>query len=307
MITRVFASPLDAQPSKRYREGFSLVTRDHDERRLTANPWTAGADIGLILGDSHVDAQQVDDDQTMGSVIERAARASGARLNVCQYGWGAEGLAAYLGYGAELKARWQPAWTAIVVNQGDFGRNALGGVAWRMNIDAAGDVQLTDRRQPAATSGPRYWLRPVFRRSALLTVAQVRIKEIWQAARAGGDAAADAAEPGELDVVVPKPALRDLKRLFGERLLLVYLPIVGVTTPPAAEPKEERFLAVCADEGLHCISLRAEMNRLRDDHRLARGFANTLPGDGHLNVLGHRVAGDAIWRQVTAAGWTARH
>ncbi len=304
VIARSFTSPLDAQPSKYYKEGISVFTRDADQRRHTGSDWLQGAASGLILGDSHVDAQQVNDDETMGSVIERAARASGVPLNIVQYGWGAEGLAAYLGFGPELRDKWRPTWTAIVVNEGDFNDNALGGVAWTMSIDPAGQIELDDNREPPPTSGPRYWLRGIFQRSALLTAAYPRLKEIRPTWGSGNHGEPDLATPSEQTVQVPRPALRQLKVVFGERLLLLYLPIVGLTPLAHDEAKEAQLMAACAEEGLRCISVRPEMVRLRDAHDIARGFENTLPGTGHLNALGHRVAGEAIWNHVKAAGWS---
>ena len=41
----------------------------------------------MIIGDSHVVAYSVRDEETMGSVVERLSRTAGRRLNVRQYGW----------------------------------------------------------------------------------------------------------------------------------------------------------------------------------------------------------------------------
>src|ERR1700722_14613160 len=75
-----------------YFEGTSVAHFEPDGlgtygNRLTGNSPLAGAPEGLIVGDSHVVAQAVRDEETMGAVIERLSRADGRPLNVHQYGW----------------------------------------------------------------------------------------------------------------------------------------------------------------------------------------------------------------------------
>src|SRR5580658_1990994 len=84
-----------------YYEGISVAHFEPDGwgtygNRLTGNPPLAGAPEGLILGDSHVVAQAVRDQETMGAVVERLSREGGHPLNVRQYGWTSANAATYL-------------------------------------------------------------------------------------------------------------------------------------------------------------------------------------------------------------------
>jgi hypothetical protein len=72
---------------RQYYEGIAVAHYAADEERLTGNPEIAGAPNILILGDSHVEAMQVSDAETMGSVLERRLRNAGEPRNVHQYGW----------------------------------------------------------------------------------------------------------------------------------------------------------------------------------------------------------------------------
>ncbi len=54
--------------------------------------------------------------------------------------------------------------------------------------------------------------------------------------------------------------------------------------------EEERSLArACAEENVPFVSSRDKFVAMRARFVHPRGFHNTLPGEGHLNELGHRV------------------
>jgi hypothetical protein len=59
---------------KQYDEGVSSASFAWDNARLTDNPVIPGAAYGLIVGDSYVQALQLNDGQTVGSILERRLR-----------------------------------------------------------------------------------------------------------------------------------------------------------------------------------------------------------------------------------------
>src|ERR1700720_1886204 len=84
--------PFPVRTIRNYYEGLAVAHFESDGlgqigNRLTGNRPLSGASEGLIVGDSHVVAYSVRDQDTMGAVIERLSRASGQPLNVRQYGW----------------------------------------------------------------------------------------------------------------------------------------------------------------------------------------------------------------------------
>ncbi len=68
-----------------------------------------------------------------------------------------------------------------------------------------------------------------------------------------------------------------------------------VVTTARREKHEEEFRKACRRAGLDFRSLRKPFNRAYlEEGVLPRGFANSLPGQGHLNAVGHRILAEAI-------------
>jgi len=294
-----------------YAEGFSVAHFSPDGlgtygNRLTGNPPLLGAPEGLIVGDSHVVAQAVRDEETMGAVVERFSRAAGRPLNVRQYGWTSANAPTYLGSAEELLAARNPAWVAVVINP-YFSVHALTSTRnWRMVMNPDGSYQLVDIRPPSAVSRPRR-IRQQIGRSTLALALFHRVETIWKTSaeierldeslRLEQEDASLAAATAR----VPRAALLGLKKAYGARLIIVYTPGFFGTDYTADEPLEQEILMLCAEQGIACFSTRAAMAHERYDHfRLSRGFHNTAPGAGHFNDTGHRLIGEEIWRFLAA-------
>src|SRR5438876_5947135 len=72
--------------SRQLEEGIAEAHFSSAGARLTGNPVVAGGPVIVILGDSHVMAREISDDQTMGAWVERLARGDYYVINVRQYG-----------------------------------------------------------------------------------------------------------------------------------------------------------------------------------------------------------------------------
>src|SRR5688572_17577841 len=70
-----------------YFEGIATSHFSASGARLTGNPPLAGASVGVVLGDSYVEARQLPDRATIGSHVEQLARGAGQPLNIRQYGF----------------------------------------------------------------------------------------------------------------------------------------------------------------------------------------------------------------------------
>jgi hypothetical protein len=74
---------------------------------------------------------------------------------------------------------------------------------------------------------------------------------------------------------------------------------VGIDGLAPESPAENAVLAACASLVLRCASTRAPMIQDRlDSVRLSRGFTNSVPGEGHLNTVGHTLAAETILRNL---------
>ena len=95
---------------------------------------------------------------------------------------------------------------------------------------------------------------------------------------------------------------------YGVEGILVYTPTVqpdaaghGVTDVRPGE--REAFARLCAQYGLVFLDLTEEnIAALEEDGRLPFGFANTAPGEGHINSLGHRIFADGVYAYLTGEG-----
>jgi hypothetical protein len=293
-----------------YFEGISVAHFDSEGlgqpgNRLTGNVQLSGAREGLIVGDSHVVANAVRDEETMGAVVEGLSRNAGHPLNVHQYGWPGANAATLLAAAESLCGR-HPAWVAVVLNSYTIGVNALVTLNdWRMEVATDGSFRLIDR--PAPPHGP--WgnaMRQVARHSTLVLALWRRLGLIENRLAQQDFSAKTAVEPRDYRLagesgLVPHATVLGLKRVFGERLIIVYAPpLLGPGHYPL-EPAEMELQRRCEEEGVAFLSVRGALDRDRSDHaRLCRGFHNTAPGVGHFNAIGHRIIGGEIWRYLCA-------
>ena len=98
--------------------------------RLTGNPQIAGAPTVLIVGDSHVEAFQVPDEETMGSALERRLRSEGKQWNALQYGWSGADGPDYVYSAPLLLEKFPTQHIFLIMNDGDF--RSLAGEEARM-------------------------------------------------------------------------------------------------------------------------------------------------------------------------------
>ena len=295
---------------RNYFEGLADAHFEADEfgtfgNRLTGNP-PAGTSEGIILGDSHVIAQAVRDEETMGAIIERLSRQSGHPLNVRQYGWTSANSPTFLAVAEPLLKKHNPAWVVVVLNSFNIGVNALTTTEnWRMELGPGDSARLIDMR--ATPKAARERLRREIGRSALLLAIWRRLGLLN---RRTADASADASEHhpelAQAAARVPRATVAGLKRAYGWRLIIVYVPYFPGTHYDLADPQDQEVLALCAEYGLPCLSMREALARDRYSRdRLSRGFQNTAPGEGHLNAIGHQIIAEEIWRYLSRSPFTS--
>lgn len=294
-----------------YIEGFSVAHFEADGlgtfgNRLTGNPPLASAPEGLILGDSHVIAQAVRDEQTIGAVVERLSRSAGRPLNVRQYGWSSANAPTFLGAAPSLLRARRPAWVAVVFNPYNLGANALTTTQnWRIEIAPDDSFRLIDMRSPPVASR----LQTIRRRIGRSALA-LGLWRRWGETRNRGSEEERAIQgaPAQSDpnlaaqaARLPRIILTALKKAYGSRLIIVYTPEFFGTHYDSTDQVEREVLRLCSENGIACLSMRDALARERYQHsRLSRGFHNTAPGEGHFNATGCRIIGEEIWRLLSA-------
>lgn len=290
-----------------YAEGISVAHFEPDGigsygNRLTGNAPVAHAAEGVIVGDSHVIAEAVRDQETMGAVIERLSRAAGRPLNVRQYGWFSANAPTYLASAASVLSNRNPAWVAVILNAPNISIYALTTRQnWRMEVAPDDSFRLIDMR---SASGRRSMGQQIGR-SALALALWRRFGLIQN--QTSIPAPSEEIRDPHLAIEaarVPRATVLGLKKAYGSRLLIVYVPQFFGTRYSSAEPLEQQVLALCVQEGVACLSAREALTRERyEQSHLSRGFHNTAPGAGHSNATGHRVIGETIWRYLASRPW----
>jgi hypothetical protein len=283
---------------RNFREGQASTHFLPNGLRLTGNPQIPGARAVLIIGDSHVEAFQIPDDQTMGARLEDKLRASGKQWNAWQYGWsGAEG-ADYIFAAPMFLEKFPTPYIFLTMNDGDF-RTNLGEQA-RIS-DHSGTV-VAEGLVPNAIRGrePSFGghLARKMKESGLIYGAALRfqldLKPQWKEHTAS---AQDAFPPnGASSVELMEMIVRGLKQQYGDKLRIVYMPPQPFSASEPLEPAESLLMAQCQAQGVQCRSIRDRMiHELTVNHQLSRGFSDTEPAKGHLNARGHQLVADEIF------------
>jgi hypothetical protein len=292
---------------RNYYEGLAVAHFEPDGlaelgNRLTGNPPLSGAPEGLIVGDSHVVAYSVRDQDTMGAVVERRSRASGRPLNIRQYGWPGTNAGTFLAAASSLLQARNPAWVAVVLNPYNIGVNALTARDWRMEVSPDYSVRLIHGPFPRQTpfretliqwTGRSALALAVWRR--LGVISSRRAMESGTASTISGQHDSLLAEEAAR---VPRATVLALKKSYGVRLIIIYAPPVALDD---VEPVETELRNVCVEQGVAFLSVERALMQDRNEHfRLSRGFHNTAPGVGHFNAIGHQIIGEEIWRYLCA-------
>jgi len=291
----------DTLERRQLEEGVSLARFSAAGARLTGNASIPLAPTVVLLGDSYVVAAAVADEQTMGSYLERNARAAGVSLNVRQYGWMGASPSRYLLEADTVVRRWNPTDIVIALSDNDLDRNALYEASPRLRVLSSGELEMLPVPADPTPSVPR--------QSVLRTLIAERTWRLqWRRARAAEvkSRAAPAANSTRAETAVlsdslqlemlPGAVVHALAAKFGPRLSLVYLAELGVDDGETRTPIEGRLLDACEKEHVRCLTTRPGMLAARLAGIIVHGFFNATPGNGHLNAAGHALVGEEIWK-----------
>jgi hypothetical protein len=285
--------------SRQLEEGIAESHFSAAGARLTGNPTIAGAPLVVILGDSHVVAREIRDDETMGAWVERLARSDRYLLNVRQYGWRGASPPQYLLVAHDVLERWHPEQVVVVVDGDDLGADPLNRRFPRMRIGANDSVEIV--RSPdedsVRTPGRHYLTLATLMRIRWQHVVERAPKSVRWWLNAPVERRGPLPPPSVI-AEVPRAEVKALSRAFGSRLLIVYTADVRAIGGERTDPGEQRLIDACAKQKVRCVSMRALMLAARRAGYVARGFSTTTLGVGHLNAIGHELVGREIWRVI---------
>lgn len=262
-----------------------------DGARSTGNVQLRQAPTGLIIGASFVQAKQVADKDTMGAIVEQALR-SGKQINVRQYGYDAQSIPTYVGLAPSLLQKWNPCWVVVVMSRVDWSKHPS---VWTMRVSLDGVPKMT-LTGPSQSHGLKATARLLGDSSAVIATLYWRFRDLIAGSDSppSGEPAISVAQQAE---IVAHDYVAALTYTFGDRLHILYLADVGITgdNDPNDSLRETALLVECARRKVPCVSSRELMtDELKRNYTPARGFGNSIMGEGHLNPAGHRMAASLI-------------
>lgn len=249
--------------------------------RQTGNDASSGPRV-LLLGDSFVEARQVDDAQTFASLSERELAARGQALRILNAGKGGRSVADYVWLAPALKDQFAPDWTVIAVQDSDWEEEA-----WRDSMphfanSAAGLTVLPGR--PPGTPSHLDLFRP------LRYLVRYRAKELAQ--RWAQEPLLFRATDCKIGPIRPRYPLSEefalLRRAFPGGLSLLYFPRFDATRArPTSSRVERQLQALCLQHGVQFLNVGDQFPWILSQGQAPQGFPNTAYGEGHYNTYGH--------------------
>ena len=290
----------DAVTQRWYYEGIAESHYSGSGARLTGNPALPGRPTGIVMGDSYVEARQLPDRSTIGSVVERRARGDGLALNVRQYGFSGASSARYAVIAPDVLARWNPPFVAVVLTEDDFIGGAPFSGEYRLVVRPDSAV-VAEHHVPARSAtvermrnAAAVFLETVTLADKVVVRATRLVEGIRGGAVTGGEADALARETQAV-----RASVQALHEAYGDRLAIVYVPDIAAVPADDRGRNEAGFLAACAAVGARCASAGAALRADREaNHRISRGFPNSAPGGGHLNETGAAIVAQVLWSIV---------
>ena len=265
----------------------------------------------LFWGDSYVEGLQVDDNDKMAQAFTRLAREAGLDLTGVGLGGSGQRVADYY-FKMPVYERLLPRTLAHVIviadladvlpdNGADCHSSFLSKPAldliWSQCLPNATGQRWGKLLAHLRLQGPYDLYRRILDLRPRLTPGPAN------------DAPAGAPEP-ELSPTARQTAwdflLPRLRARTSLPLLIVYLPVTPriqdnrVVTEPLQADAVAAFARTCAAHGIGFVNMADPFNAyFAETRQLPRGFANTPPGEGHINAAGHFLVARAVLEYLT--------
>jgi lysophospholipase L1-like esterase len=284
------------------KEGFARShIGDHGLRVMPTFETAPDAKNVLLLGDSFTQAAHVPAKQTFAWLLQEQL---GSNYNVTNAGREGSSPNYYLGLSESIKELFAPDVVVIQLNISDFTYDAFDPKQDLYFVRTAQGFELRRNesfvsRSPIST---RFDALKKFLNFSSLRLALTKLDgerrrdQEFYAAETKSESELQDDEAAFIDY-----ALKELKATYGDPIL-VYLPVIDYFDPESAAPDftEQQLQLATQKAGVRYISMRGEFLRFyQDEHQIATGFANTMPGTGHLNPAGHKLVAKQIYQMIT--------
>jgi lysophospholipase L1-like esterase len=250
-----------------------------------------GAQRVLVLGDSYTQAMQVADH---AAFPQRLHELLGEDTEVVNAGREGASPADYIALADYNQQTFNPDVVVVQLNEADFTRDLLSKNQTFYYEKTAQGYTLEENK--AAVSSNALATRFASLQGVLnFSVIRVVLERV-EAMRSGASHEVAETAPVETDKwgdgSLEQFIVQELKRTYTTPLLL-YIPEMDYFSEDfaAANPTEQYLYEAAREAGVPFISLRSDfVTRFSRYDETAHGFANTQPGMGHMNALGHKIA-----------------
>jgi lysophospholipase L1-like esterase len=303
----------DSELGKIYAAGTS-VFRATEGRGLTryvangeiATPYSGGESL-VVLGDSHTEAYQVNDDEKFVSVAERSLRQKGYEVDLHNLVVSGARIANYVYMSNYVNRHYSPKVLVVQVTEEDFTPQESFRPARASYFVALADGTLVIKHKPPVDDS-RSRLSIIPQSSALVNYGRYRLDQIRTlmappVSQAQVASASEAAASPASGVDTVKLELQALRRAYPDiPIVILALPHVPRVEGGRIVSQDPQYVALLESirgaGGFYLVDPLPAFLDLIAQGKLPRGFANTSPGDGHMNVDGHQIVGAALAQQL---------
>ncbi|MGL4609348.1 MAG: SGNH/GDSL hydrolase family protein [Trueperaceae bacterium] len=250
----------------------------------------------LVLGDSYTQAMQVSNEVAFPQQLNTLLGEDSIVINAGREGGSP---ADYIALENFNKTTFQPDVVVVQLNEGDFTRDLLS-KNQTFYLESAGNSYTMKENKAVVSSNElatRFAALQGILNFSIFRVALERVEAMR--ANTGGhgeDPKPAEEEKPESDGSLERFVVEGLKEAYGTPMLL-YIPEMDYFQADYAEARStEKHLAEAAKEAsVTFISMLPDYARLyKETHKIAHGFANTKPGIGHINDLGHTLIAERL-------------
>lgn len=267
----------------------------------------------MVLGDSHTEALQVGDDFKFVSVAETVLRGRGHDYDLHNLGRSGLAMADYVSWIPPYKEIFRPKAIAVQLQLGDFVESFDEGQfnKFAFNDDGGLDLLRVFDFSPEFDQRQR---RQHYIYSQILFLGRERWNAMWKPTGGGLEETAaqddpgrgvgsnpdSAVDPGAFDSNLAVKQMDLLLEASGDVPLIVVLlpntPRISGENIVLEDPNHALLKEFLAQYYPNVVTVDPlpEFQRLTREGYLPRGFFNSLPGEGHLNIQGHRIVGELL-------------
>jgi len=269
----------------------------------------------LVLGDSFVEAMQVNDREVFSSQAERDLRASGWKVEMLNASRAERSVADLIARSEAFIKVFQPDWVVVLVSAVDLERDSW--MPDRIHFERKAERLVLAGRDPdeplpanaqapiSAAPGWQVWLDELPYRwgfshlSNLILWRRHEFAARWANQPPLFRAAEYRAVAGPSEAAPRYPLEEELEwlnRSFHGRLSLLFVPQLDRFQGPLPGHSDRRIVEECRRRGLSLLDASADLQELWRQGRPPAGFFNSSFNQGHFNRHGHRALASTLAR-----------